>query len=126
MENSAPKSTYKNLLVYQKAKKLTVDVINFFRPYKLPRTQEFLVVQLLRATSSIGANIAEGYGRMYKKSYRQFLSVARGSSFEVDYWLEVISETDMFNQLSVNKFINSNVEIVKMLTIMMKKMEARN
>lgn len=73
---------YKSLIVYQKAKQLTIDLVNHFRSHKVLWTEQFIVNQLLRSTSSIGANIAEGYGRHYKKSYRQFLAIARGSSFD--------------------------------------------
>jgi len=40
--------------------------------------------QLLRAVTSIGANIAEGYGRNEGKEYVRFLQIAYGSANEVD------------------------------------------
>lgn len=124
MEKTVQKSTYKNLLVYQKAKDLTIKVIEFFKPHRFLKTEEFLIVQLLRAVSSVGANIAEGYGRMYKKSYRQFLSIARGSSFEADYWFEIILVSNKHDRTQIMKFMQQNLEIIKMLSSMMKKMEA--
>ena len=118
-------SSYKDLIVYQKAKALTLEVFRYFAKPKLPRVYEFLIIQLLRAASSIGANIVEGYGRHYKKSYRQFLGVARGSCFETDYWLELVFELKIFNNEIVADFIEKNKELVKMLTAMMKKLEQR-
>ena len=41
MAKSAQKTSYKNLIVYQKAKQLTVDVIKYFSKFKFPKTQEF-------------------------------------------------------------------------------------
>jgi len=123
MAKSAQKTSYKNLIVYQKAKQLTIDVIKYFSKFKLPKTQEFLIIQLLRAISSIGANIAEGYGRHYKKSYRQFLSIARGSAFEAEYWLEVVLEINIFDNKKLKEFDERTNELVKILTTMMKKLE---
>ena len=41
-----------------------------------------LVSQLLRSTSSIAANIEEGYGRGYGRDYGRFLRIAEGSARE--------------------------------------------
>lgn len=43
--------------------------------------------QLVRAADSVGANIAEGYGRFTYKDRRHFLYIARGSLYETRYWL---------------------------------------
>ena len=43
--------------------------------------------QLARSTDSIGANIAEAYGRFNFGEKLQFLYYSRGSLFETKYWL---------------------------------------
>lgn len=43
--------------------------------------------QLVRAVDSIGANIAESYGRYHYGEKIQFLYYNRGSLFEAKYWL---------------------------------------
>jgi four helix bundle protein len=43
--------------------------------------------QLVRATDSIGANIAEGYGRHHLNDNLRFLFIARGSLQEMKIWL---------------------------------------
>jgi len=43
--------------------------------------------QMARATDSIGANIAESYGRFNYGEKLQFLYYSRGSLFEAKYWL---------------------------------------
>jgi len=115
--------SYKDLIVYQKAKSLTTDIISFFSKNRIPRTLDFLINQLFRAISSVGANIAEGYGRHYEGSLKQFYAIARGSSFESDYWLEVINNLNMFDKNSISNFSDRNVELSKMLTSLMKKIK---
>ena len=43
--------------------------------------------QLTRAADSMGANVAESYGRFHYGEKLQFLYYARGSLFETKYWL---------------------------------------
>lgn len=113
-------TSYKDLIVYQKSKQLTVDIIQHFSDYKLPIPKQFLLNQLFRAVGSIPANIAEGYGRNSRKSFKQFVGIARGSSFEVNCWLDIILEIDGFNKIKVKEFLEKNEEISKMLSGLMK------
>jgi four helix bundle protein len=55
--------------------------------------------QLARAIDSIGANIAEAFGRFHYGEKLQFLYYARGSLFETKYWL---------NRALARKLIESN------------------
>ena len=48
--------------------------------------------QLARAGDSVGANIAEAYGRFHYGEKLQFLYYARGSLFETKYWLNRAQE----------------------------------
>jgi four helix bundle protein len=45
-----------------------------------------LGTQLVRSADSIGANIAEGFGRVTDADQRRFLVMARGSAHEVEHW----------------------------------------
>jgi four helix bundle protein len=47
-----------------------------------------LGIQLLRAADSIGANIAEAYGRKSDPDQRRLLYVARGSAYEAEHWID--------------------------------------
>jgi four helix bundle protein len=44
--------------------------------------------QFVKATDSIAANIAEGYGRHHYKENMQFCHYARGSAEEAQTWIE--------------------------------------
>jgi four helix bundle protein len=50
-------------------------------------TRDTVGKQMARAADSIGANIAEAYGRFHYGEKLQFLYYARGSLFETKYWL---------------------------------------
>ncbi|MCB0211362.1 MAG: four helix bundle protein, partial [Anaerolineae bacterium] len=51
--------------------------------------------QLARATDSIGANIAESFGRFHYGEKLKFLYYARGSLFETNYWLNRSSKRNL-------------------------------
>lgn len=116
------KFPFEDLLIYQRAKDLSIKTIIYFSNSKIPYNYQFLVGQLLKSVSSIAANIAEGYGRHYQKNYRQFLSIARGSCFETHYWFDLANSLKKFDNKIVDEFIRTNIEISKMLTVMMKKL----
>lgn len=117
--------SHKDLTVYQKAKELAIKIIKYYSKKRLGFQNQIIVNQLIRAISSIGANIAEGYGRHYQKSFYQFLAVARGSSFEAEHWLEILLEieVDPSEKLIIKDFVLKNEEIIKMLTSLMKNFE---
>ena len=50
--------------------------------------------QLIRSGTSIGANIAEGYGRFSQGAYRNHLSIARGSAFETESWIDLLVQSN--------------------------------
>lgn len=112
--------SYRDLIVYQKAKNLALSLISFYSNKKLDWTEKYLADQLIRAASSIGANLAEGYGRLYKLDYRRFVSISRGSSYEVEYWIDLIAEVRPEDKSFLLKIIGPSDEISKMLTGLMK------
>ena len=62
---------------------------------RLPNHERFaLCDQLRRAVISIPSNIAEGFGRDSHRDFAHFLSIARGSLYEVDTQLEIAERMD--------------------------------
>ena len=74
--------TFEDLRAFQRALDLMVDV--YKATEKFPRHELFgLTSQLRRAAGSVVSNIAEGQGRFTFGEWRQALSHARGSLYEV-------------------------------------------
>lgn len=57
--------------------------------------------QLVRASDSVGANIAEAFGRFHYGEKLQFLYFARGSLFETKYWLNRTSARSLRGRLEI-------------------------
>ena len=54
--------------------------------------------QFLRAIDSIGANIAEGFGRYHFKDSIKFYYYARGSNFETKFWLRLLYDRKLIEK----------------------------
>ncbi|MBI4078993.1 MAG: four helix bundle protein [Candidatus Levybacteria bacterium] len=76
--------------------------------------------QYNRSSASIGANIAEGFGRYKTKEYERFLQIALGSANETDYWLLLLKDTYPLFKLEINKISEKNIETIKMLAVSLK------
>lgn len=77
---------YRDILVWRKAHSLVMSVYKATRAF--PDDERYgLVTQIRRAAVSIPSNIAEGCGRESDKEFSHFLSIAQGSTCEVDYQL---------------------------------------
>lgn len=113
---------YKDLIVYQKAKKNAIDIVRYFSPMNLSWTEKYIVDQLIRASTSISANIAEGYGRLNRLDYRRFILISRGSSFEVEYWIDLLMEIRPDFKKFLEQIAITNSEIIKILTTLTKKL----
>ena len=78
---------YEELIVWQKAMLLAKLVYGIQK--QLPKEEVYgLGDQIRRAVVSIPSNIAEGFGRESNKEFKHFLSIARGSLFEVKTQLQ--------------------------------------
>jgi four helix bundle protein len=74
--------TFEDLRAFQRALDLMVDVYTATKAFP---TEELygLTTQMRRASCSVVSNIAEGHGRLTYGEWRQLLSHARGSLYEV-------------------------------------------
>ncbi len=73
--------SFQELKVWQDAHKFTILIYKITE--KFPASEQFgLTLQLRRSASSIGANIAEGFGRYHYREKVKFYLNARGSAVE--------------------------------------------
>jgi four helix bundle protein len=86
--------SYRDFGAWQKAMQLSVKVYELTSGF--PREEQYgLTSQMRRASVSVISNIAEGHGRDSRPQLMQFLSMARGSVFEVEAQLLLCSELHM-------------------------------
>jgi four helix bundle protein len=105
---------FEDILAWQKARELNVVI------YKLTSRGHFardfhLRDQMRRATISIMANIAEGFGRKSKKEFANFLNMVHGSAAEFQCHLYSALDLNYINQTDFEKIYNTVDEVSRML-----------
>lgn len=105
-------SDFRDLSVYQKARKLNKSVFLLLRNTKFDR---LIRDQLSRASTSILLNIAEGSGRFSRRDQRNFYVIARASGMECIALFDVIEDLELLCKKDCEAYQLRFVEISKML-----------
>ncbi len=79
---------YEQLDVWKLSHELVLKIYSLTNT--LPKEENYILrQQILRSVISVPANIAEGNGRKGKADYAHFLSIARGSLNETEYFIRL-------------------------------------
>ena len=113
--------SFRELDVWNKAMELTDLVYEIAS--KLPQSEKYaLGDQIRRAVVSIPSNIAEGFGRDSHRDFAHFLSIARGSLYEVDTQLEIALRRGYIKK---NDTITSLMnDVSKMLSVLSRRLRS--
>lgn len=115
-------SDYRQLKVWQKAMDLTVEIYSLVN--KFPREENYaLSDQMRRSVVSIPSNIAEGQGRNSAKEFVNFLSIARGSLWELETQIEISERLHYIDSGQKNNVYEQTEEIGKMLNALAASLE---
>lgn len=110
---------HKELLVWQKAMQLVVDVYNLIR--LLPKEETYgLSDQMRRAAISIPSNIAEGNAQSSQKDMVHFLYIAQGSRAELETQLELCELIGYISKERLEPVLMQTQEIGRMLSGLIK------
>ena len=109
---------FEDMIVWQKAKALTLDVYQLFRNSKDFGFRD----QVCRASMSIMNNIAEGFERSGDKEFKRFLFIAKGSAGEVRSMLYLASELQYLTKEDFDRMGELAMEISRMLSGLIKKL----
>lgn len=110
-------TTYKDLIVWQKAMDLVTIVYELTE--QLPRYEIYgLVSQMRRSVVSIPSNIAEGRRRGSRKELRRFLLIAFSSGAELETQIEICKRLSFSKKLDYGKIDILLNEIMRMLNHM--------
>jgi four helix bundle protein len=113
--------SHRDLLVWQQAMDLAVDVYQLTRVW--PKDELYgLTAQARRAAVSVAANIAEGYGRESRASYVQFLRVAQGSLKELETHCHIAERVGIADIGAVAGILEQSESVGKLLRLLIRKL----
>jgi four helix bundle protein len=81
--------------------------------------------QLLRAGTSVGANVREADEAYSDRDFAHRWSVAKKEACETDYWLQLCREAGLLPQQAVNALIKETSEITRILSTIIGKVQSR-
>jgi len=105
---------FEEIQAWQKARELNKSL------YEITNNSNFskdfsLRDQIRRASISIMANIAEGFGRKSKKEFANFLNMSHGSAAEVQCHLYIALDHNYISEKEFKKLYENTEEVSKMI-----------
>ena len=98
-----------------KSKDFAKDIILLCRKLNTNHTEFTLTNHLLRAGTSIGANVYEAQYAQSTKDFISKLEIALKECNETAYWLELLFETNTITKAEFESFKKEYIEIRRMI-----------
>lgn len=114
---------YRDLIAWQKA--MDLAAISYLIVASLARQETDLARQIRRAALSIPANIAEGSGRRHRGDFLRFLSIARGSTSELETHLRLLTRVGNSRSPDLPAAISLCDEVSRLLMALARSLESR-
>ncbi len=106
--------THKDLEVWKQSISFVTDIYKITGNF--PKEEIYgITSQIRRAAVSIPSNIAEGAGRNHDKEYLQFLSIALGSTSELETQIIISNNINYINTEQMNTILDKLNNIRKMI-----------
>lgn len=98
--------SYRDLIVYKRVRMLSKELFTLSQAF--PRDETYsLTDQLRRASRSVGAQIAEAWGkRRYERSFISKLVDAAGELYETQHWIETAGDCGYFSTDQVTELLD--------------------
>jgi four helix bundle protein len=108
------KSDFRDLDVWKKCREIRIMIWKLSK--KFPEEEKYrLSDQMIRASRSSTANIAEGYGRFHFQENIQFCRQSRGSLFELMDHILVAEECAYIEENYKEMFIDNIISAIRLL-----------
>ncbi len=125
MGNREKTDGFEQLEIWQKA--IDLAVIIYRLTDKFPKSEVYsLTNQMRRASSSVSANIAEGYGRHNFKEKLQFYKIANGSLLETKSFCYLSNRLGYISTNQLNDTTSSIITIQKMTNALIQSVRSNN
>lgn len=106
--------------VESKSFQFAVRIVKLSKHLNTAKKEYVLSKQLLRAGTSIGANIAEAEQAQSRADFISKQSIALKEAVETNYWLRLLLATDYLTESEFSSIHNDCTELERMLTSIIK------
>ena len=113
-------------ITFDKSKAFTLRIIKLYNYLKVTHNEFVLSKQILRAGTSIGANIAEAEFAISTKDFLSKLYIALKEAAETKYWLDLLNDAEYITKEQFDSINSDCEEIIKLLTSITKTTNLNN
>ena len=106
--------------VEQKSFLFAVRIVKLSKHLNTAKKEFVLSKQLLRAGTSIGANIAEAEQAQSKADFISKMNIALKEAVETNYWLRLLQASDYLSESEFSSIYSDCRELERMLTAIIK------
>lgn len=108
-------------IIVDKSFVFAIKVVNLYKNLISEKKEYILSKQLLRAGTSIGANVREGVNGVSKADFKNKLGIALKEAKETEYWLELMIATEILTEAEANNSLMECNELCRILSSIIKK-----
>lgn len=102
-------------VIQEKSFALAVQILHLGRKLRGDLREFGLADQLVRAGTSIGANVEEALGGQSRKDFIAKMSIAAKETRETHYWLRLARESELLTEQHVEALLNQCQESLALL-----------
>ena len=110
----------KDNVIVDKSKAFALRIINLYKYLCNEKNEYILSKQLVRSGTSIGANIMEAVRGQTNADFSAKMSIALKEASETEYWLDLLHKSDYLTNEQFDSIHSDCVEILKILTAIIK------
>lgn len=103
-------------LIKTKSYQLAVEIVNLYKEIRSKHNETVLSKQLLRAGTSIAANIREGISAQTGKDFVHKFSISPKEANETIFWLDLLKDTNYIEKEKYDKLIDETKQVYKIIT----------
>jgi four helix bundle protein len=110
----------KNKDIESRTYKFAVNIIKIVNEFPQKTAAFILGKQVIRSATSVNSNIVHARASLTKKEFTYYLNNAKKEVKETKNWLKMIIDSDLAKAEDMNKFLDENEEIIKILVTSVK------
>jgi four helix bundle protein len=114
-----------NNIIQIKSFNFALKAIELYKDLIYNQKEYVLSKQLLRSSTSIGANIEEAIGGISRRDFRAKLSIAYKESRETIYWLKLLFKSKFISKNTFDALSSECHEIIKILASILLTLERK-
>jgi len=106
-------------IIKEKSYQFAIEIVHLYK--KMKKQNEFILSrQIVRSGTSIGANVEEALAAQSRKDFISKMSIASKEARETNYWLRLLRDTNVVEDLDLKQILKDSQAIVKIITSIVK------